>query len=91
MFHLGLSIQCSFTFLFSSAGPVVDLYVNQASFMRLTDTLIYEHNNKSVWVSLILYQFSRVIVADSPLEHMICLSIGSWPYNYTRYRFHLVK
>lgn len=45
----------------------------------MRDALIYECNEKSVGVGLIISSISRVIVVGSPLGTMACLLTCAWP------------
>ena len=47
----------------------------------LEDAVIYEDNNKSLGVVIIISPFSRIIVVVSPQGPMTYRAIGSWPNN----------
>ena len=93
MFHLGLSTP---TLLFYAPWPAVQFCVkaSTARRWRLRDAMVYACNNKSLWVALLLYPFSSIILVGAPLGSQTFLAIGSYPTSDARDAragFHLVE
>lgn len=55
------------------------------------DALVYGYDDNSLEITFILCPLTRLIVAGSHVGPVICLTIGSYPYNGFRYWFHLVE
>lgn len=55
----------------------------------LKDALIDECNTKPLGVGIILYPFSRIMIAGSSLGPKACLATGSWPDSVARWVYHV--
>lgn len=58
---------------------------------ELKNVLISDYKDKSLGDSLILYKLNRIIVLNSQVGPMICLSTGLGHENGDRYGFHLIE